>query len=165
MRVILVVLALTAFLLSLAAARPPDYKALNADLASGVVAVVRGALNCGPYLDGNSLCKLMLTTPPLSYNVRFQSTFSAYFAVALRTASSETSLCRVWAQTRVSVHALLARLLKKHPIPGVFLPPLQLRALEIGEAHCEEFEMPPLSASARAALRIISKFYSVVPTR
>lgn len=164
MRVILA-LALTAFMLSLAAARPPDYKALNADLASGVVAVVRGALNCGPYLDANTLCKLMLTTPPLSYNVRFQSTFSAYFAVALRTASSETPLCKVWAQTRIDVHALLARLLKKHPIPGVFLPPLQLRALELGEEHCTEFEMPPLGSAQLAALRMISKFYSTAPTR
>ena len=159
------ILALTA----LALTRPPDYKALNGDLASGVIEVVRRSLNCGPYLDGNPLCKLMLATPPLNYNVRFQSVFSAYFAVGLRT-RPHLPLCRVWAETRLHVHAMLARLLKKHPQSGVVLPPLgeapsREAALAIAEEHCEEFEIPPLGPAQRAALRIISKFYSTAPTQ
>jgi len=146
-----------------AAGRAPYYKAMNADLASGVVEVARRSLNCGPYLDGNALCKLLLATPPFNHNVRFQSTFSAYFAIAIRTSSSTTPVCKIWAETRLRVHAILARILKRHSYPGVVLPPLTRGTLELGIEYCEEFDLPPFDPATWAALRMISKFYSAAP--
>jgi hypothetical protein len=148
--------------IAVTSARVLDYKATNVNLASGVVEVVRLSFNCGPYLDGNALCKLMLAEPPFNHNVRFQSTFSAYFAMALRATSTTIPICRVWALTRVRVHGALQRILKRYPQPGVVLPPLSPRALELGEEKCAELNVPPLDAATWAALRLVSKFYSTV---